>query len=301
MGALPRSHSPKAPKAWAKWLVIAIAVALAAYLASFIPGFLFGPRVEAFKVTRSNDRETIVGTGLVRSIDSHELKAPITSRVVGLNAALNQQIMRGDLLLQLHPDSLDSPSLPISIFSPIDGHVTLIPVAEDQLITEGDILMKVAETTQKEVVFEVEKALSDRLKKNMRVNLIADDEPSQPFNGIITDRKLNEYTMSLSIRGNDWPVFLTEDMSVSIEIETGKTGRSIVIPARAIVFIEGKPAVWHLVDNTVRSREILIERQSGQHVAVAKGIRTGDVIVMPAAEPFEQGKAVRAALKSTKE
>jgi HlyD family secretion protein len=100
-------------------------------------------------------------------------------------------------------------------------------------------------------------------------------------------------TVEVKLDVDSPPPFLRPDMTVSVNVETGRDARAIVLPAAAIRDPGTTP--WALVirdGKTVRQAVTLGLRGDGT-VQVLSGLAPGEAVISPAA-PVGPGRRVRA-------
>ncbi len=113
-------------------------------------------------------------------------------------------------------------------------------------------------------------------------------------------------TIEVRIKLNDRPAHLRPEMGVRIvfrpedngsaAVETGSpTARAILIPAEAIVRIDGKPGVFVLERDTVHFANVRLGEQKGGRVVVDEGLADGQEIVLEPPATLQDGSRVRRA------
>lgn len=90
---------------------------------------------------------------------------------------------------------------------------------------------------------------------------------------------------------------LKPGMFVRIEIETGGT-TTLTVPLNALVWRDGKPAVFVVAEDTAILRQITVRRMTSAVAEVEHGLAVGDRIVVQGAGLLNDGEKVRAEVAS---
>ncbi|MCC7461704.1 MAG: hypothetical protein IT480_04485 [Gammaproteobacteria bacterium] len=92
------------------------------------------------------------------------------------------------------------------------------------------------------------------------------------------------------------PAFLREDMTLSIEVETGRRDRALVLPIAAVMDPQDatRTRVRVIEDGRIAEREVSLVLQTLGAAEVRKGLANGDEVVLDMLLPL--GKPVRARL-----
>ena len=90
------------------------------------------------------------------------------------------------------------------------------------------------------------------------------------------------------------PAFLREDMTLSIEVETGRRERALVLPASALLGapVNGQARVHVLQDGRVVARQVRLGLQTLDGAEVLDGLSAGDVLLLGASPaPGQRARA----------
>jgi HlyD family secretion protein len=90
------------------------------------------------------------------------------------------------------------------------------------------------------------------------------------------------------------PDFLRQDMTVSVNVETGRRDRAIVVPNDALIPQQGNHAeVWLVDGGRAVRRPVLLGLRGLTETEVTKGLRAGDWILADGQVAVAEGNRVR--------
>ncbi|MEY2668920.1 MAG: hypothetical protein RJA59_1558, partial [Pseudomonadota bacterium] len=91
---------------------------------------------------------------------------------------------------------------------------------------------------------------------------------------------------------DDPPPFLRPDMTVSVNVETGRDPAALVLPASAVRDLGADPWVLVIRDGRTARQPVKLGIRSEGTVQVLSGVAPGEAVVAPSA-PVEPGRRVR--------
>src|SRR5947209_12512991 len=163
-----------------------------------------------------------------------------------------------------------------------DGVITTIGADPGQVVSAGQMVVRLAQPSEREAVFNVAEALlknPPRKDPTVEVNLVSN--PDIRTEGRVryispqADPTTRTYTVRVSLPGAPPQMRLGANVIGSVTLNQGS---SITIPGTALFQKDGKPAVWLVgKDGTVQLKQIAIERYEGDSVVVGNGLTQGDV------------------------
>src|SRR5690606_28202657 len=90
------------------------------------------------------------------------------------------------------------------------------------------------------------------------------------------------------------PGFLRQDMTVSVNVETGRRARALVVPNDALAAVEGDRAtVWRVADGRATRRQVELGLRGLTSTEIAAGLQSGDWILADGAAQVSEGDRVR--------
>src|SRR5690606_32333839 len=104
-------------------------------------------------------------------------------------------------------------------------------------------------------------------------------------------------TVDVRLRVTDVPAFLREDMTVSVNEETGRRERSLAVPNDAMLRQEGDGAeLWVVVNGRAERRKVTLGLRGLTSTEVTAGLQAGDIVLADGNAAIEPGARVRAVL-----
>jgi RND family efflux transporter MFP subunit len=185
-----------------------------------------------------------------------------------------------------------------------DGVITAVGADAGQVVSSGQMVVRLAQPSEREAVFNVAEALlknPPRKDPTVEVNLVSN--PDIRTEGRVrylspqADPTTRTDTVRVSLPGAPPQMRLGANVIGSV---TFNQGSSIAIPGSALFQKDGQPAVWVVgKDGTVQLKQIAIERYEGDSVVVGNGLAQGDVVVTAGVQKLLPGQKVRVMQAST--
>jgi RND family efflux transporter MFP subunit len=181
-----------------------------------------------------------------------------------------------------------------------DGIITSLDAESGQVVSAGQVVMRLARPEEKEVVVAVPENRLDelRLSPDIRVSLWA--QPDKPYQGKLreispgADPVTRTYLAKISITNVDDKVKLGMTASVYLQGASSKT--VFALPLTALYQIQGKqPAIWIVegAANTVRLVPVKLGEYRGNTVTVLEGLSNGQLVVTAGVHKLFAGQKVR--------
>ncbi len=192
-----------------------------------------------------------------------------------------------------------------TVHAPADGRVLIRDVEPGQIVQPGKALMILALSGPTQIKAQMDERFLEQVQPGQTTAVVADAFPSQRFRATVlsiapaVDAQRGAVEVRFALDGAG-PAFLREDMSLSIEIETGRRERALVLPLAALreaadtVAGSGGEAasVWVLYDGRARQRTVRLGLRTLDAVEVTEGLVDGDLVLL--GDGFEDGQRVRA-------
>ncbi len=185
-----------------------------------------------------------------------------------------------------------------TIRAEVAGTVLTRNAEPGDLVQPGRILFEIARAGATEVLVPLDEKNLEVLALGQPAMCIADAYPSRPFPaeiGFIAP-SIDPQRGSVDIRLTVSPVpdFLRQDMTVSVNVETGRRERAIVVPNDALGAVDGDRAeLWRVVDGRATRREVTLGLRGLAMTEITQGLAAGDWILADAAAAVEEGGRVR--------
>jgi HlyD family secretion protein len=185
-----------------------------------------------------------------------------------------------------------------AVLAPTDARVLTRSVEPGQIVQPGAALMSLALAGPTQLVAQVDERFLDQLQPGQRAMVVADAFAGQPFAAQVlslapaVDAQRGAVEVKLALAGAA-PAFLREDMTLSVEVDTGRRTQALVIPLRALRDGSGVAAGTVLVaqDGRARTRSVRLGLRTLDAVEVLEGLRAGETVLL--AGPLQDGSRVR--------
>lgn len=183
------------------------------------------------------------------------------------------------------------------IVAPSAARVLRRAVEPGQIVQAGRALLTLALDSPLELVGQVDERYLEQLQPGQAARVRADAFAQSPFAAAVrqvsplVDAQRGSVEIKLQPQGPA-PAFLREDMTLSVEVSTGRRERALVLPVAAL---DGS-RVRVLQDGRVQAREVRLGLVTLDAVEVTQGLAAGDVVLLdPSAEPGSRARADTAA------
>ena len=176
-----------------------------------------------------------------------------------------------------------------AVLAPTDARVLTRNVEPGQIVQPGAALMSLALAGPTQLVAQVDERFLDQLLAGQQATVLADAFAGQPFAARVlslapaVDAQRGAIEVKLALAGAT-PAFLREDMTVSVEVETAKRERALVVPLRALrgdATAEGG-SVLVAQDGRARARPVRLGLRTLDAIEVLDGLRAGEAVLLGA-------------------
>jgi HlyD family secretion protein len=174
-----------------------------------------------------------------------------------------------------------------AVLAPTDARVLTRSVEPGQIVQPGAALMSLALAGPTQLVAQVDERFLDQLQPGQRAMVVADAFASQPFAAQVlsiapaVDAQRGAIEVKLALAGAA-PAFLREDMTLSVEVDTGQRAQALVVPLGALREGSGGAAGSVLVaqDGRARARPVRLGLRTLDAVEVLEGLRAGEAVLL---------------------
>lgn len=171
-----------------------------------------------------------------------------------------------------------------------------------QYLKQGEAVLLVAPAKQQEVVARLDERWLPQLSLNQNASLVADAFPEQKFSAQISyiAPAVSDTRGTVEVRLNspNWPAFLKEGMTVSLELQTTKTAQTLVIPSDLLQQNRDQYWVWLVKNDKAQKQNISIGQRSNDQVQVLSGLDAKAQLIKTD-QPLQAGQGIR--INSVKE
>ena len=173
------------------------------------------------------------------------------------------------------------------LVAPADARVLSRQVEPGQIVQPGRALMALALAGPTQLTAQVDERFLDQLAVGQSATALADAYAGQRFPARVlsispaVDPQRGAIEVKFALLG-DAPAFLREDMTLSIEVETGRRDRALALPGSALFGSSDGPSatVRMLRDGRIEERSVQLGLRTLDAVEVREGLSDGDVVVL---------------------
>ncbi|MCG6856442.1 MAG: efflux RND transporter periplasmic adaptor subunit [Salaquimonas sp.] len=211
-----------------------------------------------------------------------------------LNAA-QAQLEAAKANYQLASDQLEYTELKADF----DGIVTGVGAENGQIVSAGQMVVKLARPEVKEAIFSIPEAAFVNLPKDLPevvISLLSDTKISTTGTirevSPVADPATRTYKAKVTL--NDPPPQMRFGSSVVGHLRS-RSEPVIVLPGSALFDEEGKPAVWRFdaASGTVSLVPVTVDRYETDRVILSSGLEKGDIVVTAGVNRLREGQHVR--------
>jgi len=178
-----------------------------------------------------------------------------------------------------------------------DGVISAIGADPGQVVSAGQMVVRLAQLGEREAVFNVAEATFKSPPKNPTVTVELVSNPDIKTTGKVryvspqADPTTRTFTVRVSLPDAPPQMRLGANVVGSVTINEGQV---VAIPGSALFQKDGQPAVWIVTkDGTVELKPITVARYQGDSVVVGGGLAQGDVVVTGGVQKLLPGQKVR--------
>ena len=180
------------------------------------------------------------------------------------------------------------------LLAPADARVLARVVEPGQIVQPGRALLTLALAGPLQLLAPVDERYLQQLQPGQSASVRADAFPEQRFAAQVlsiaplVDAQRGAVEVKLSVAQP--PSFLREDMTLSVEVQTGRRDRALVVPLSALR-AAGAPAtgaaaeagagtLWLAREGRVEARSVRLGLRTLEAVEVVEGLAAGDTVLL---------------------
>jgi len=171
------------------------------------------------------------------------------------------------------------------LVAPADARVLSRQVEPGQIVQPGKALLSLALAGPTQLVAQVDERFLDQLQTGQQAAVVADAFAGQRFAARIlsiapvVDAQRGAIEVKFTL-AQEPPAFLREDMTLSVEVETGRRAQALALPLTALRQTQGDTAqVLVAVDGLAQARQLRLGLRTLAAVEVLEGLRAGDAVL----------------------
>ncbi|WP_198330708.1 efflux RND transporter periplasmic adaptor subunit [Psychrobacter cibarius] len=247
----------------------------------------------------------------ISAISDEEMEQAIQSQAQARNNLENARLRANALssggveedLLRARIAALQAQLNKAQVRSKVSGTILTRNVEIGDLVQPGQSLFTIALDGKTEIRVPLDERNLSRLALQQPAVAIADAYPDKPFpvriSFIAPSIDPQRGTVEVRLAIDPVPEFLRQDMTVSVNIETDRRAKALVIPNDALANVkEDSAEVLLLRDGQVQRQRVRLGLRGLSASEVLSGLSAGDEILVDATVSLADGKRVRTALQA---
>ena len=184
------------------------------------------------------------------------------------------------------------------IRSQVIGTVLIRNVEPGDLVQPTRVLLEIARDGDTELLVPLDEQNLAVIKLAQPAVCVSDAFPDQPFTAKISfiapSVDPQKGTVSVRLKVDPVPSNLRQDMTVSVNIETGRRAQALVVPNDALVNVDGERAtVLSASNGKVKKVNVRLGLRGLVMTEIVSGLRAGDWVLADNAGKLKDGDRVR--------
>lgn len=168
------------------------------------------------------------------------------------------------------------------------------------LIQPGRVLFEIARQGDTELLVPLDEKNLAVLALGQPAQCVADAYPTRAFAArvsfIAPSVDPQRGSVEIRLKVNPVPDFLKQDMTVSVNVETGRRTQALVVPNDALEAIDGHAGrVWRVRDGEARHAQVQLGLRGLAMTEITGGLKAGDWVLANAPGDLRDGTRVRIA------
>ena len=185
-----------------------------------------------------------------------------------------------------------------TIRAEVAGTVLTRNAEPGDLVQPSRVLFEIARAGDTEILVPLDEKNLEVLAIGQAAMGVADAYPAQPFPAkvsfIAPGVDPQRGTVDVRLAVNPVPGFLRQGMTVSVNVETGRRQRAIVVPNDALAPLDGARAeVWLVANGHATRRQVQVGLRGLTQSEITAGLRAGDWILADVRAALAPGDRVR--------
>ncbi len=258
------------------------------------------------QATRETDRrralaaQSLVSTEALEQAQQFEIQARSAADAARLNASALAPGQTEETLLRERLQSLRAQLARTVVRAEKAGTILTRNVEPGDLVQPGRVLFTMALDGDTEILVPFDEKNLALLALQQPALAVADAYPAQPFPAAISfiapTIDPQRGTVDVRLKVEPVPAFLRQDMTVSVNIETGRRQSALVIPNDALTAVQGNNAqVVAVHDGKVQRRAVTLGLRGLVMSEILTGLAAGDSVLADATNKIANGARVRVA------
>lgn len=186
-----------------------------------------------------------------------------------------------------------------TLVAPADARVLVRDVEPGQIVQPGKALLSLALAGPTQLLAQVDERFLDQLQPGQKASVVADAFAGQRFAARVltiapaVDAQRGAIEVKFALE-QQAPAFLREDMTLSVEVETARRERALVLPQAALrgAVVGDQATVLVLQEGRAQARPVRLGLRTLDAAEVLDGLAEGDTVLRGGA--VQAGDRVRA-------
>jgi HlyD family secretion protein len=174
-----------------------------------------------------------------------------------------------------------------AVLAPADARVLSRQVEPGQIVQPGRALMSLALAGPTQLSAQVDERFLDQLQPGQTAAVVADAFAGQRFAARVlsiapaVDAQRGAIEVKFALEQQPL-AFLREDMTLSVEVDTARRGRALVLPLSALrnQAPDASAKVWVAQDGRAQERSVRLGLRTLDAVEVLEGLAEGDAVLL---------------------
>ena len=186
-----------------------------------------------------------------------------------------------------------------AIFAAADGILISRSVESGDVVQPGKELMVLASDGQTQILVQLDEKNLAKLALGQKVLASADAYPNQRFDAVVSyinpsiDATRGAVEVKMAVPKP--PVYLRQDMTVSVDIQTAHRSNALIIPTGALHDASSNTPWVLVVRNKLTIKQVVeIGLRGDDSIEVLSGLKAGEGVILSALGTIEAGMHVRA-------
>ncbi len=179
----------------------------------------------------------------------------------------------------------------------IDGVVTAVDAEVGQVVQPGTVVVRVAKTSEKEIVIGLPEDKVDAMRKveNVSVRMWANPNVTIPGKirevSPIADPATRTYTVRVAIP--EAPADVKLGMTALVQFSSTLAQPMIRVPLTALFHEKAVTSVWIVENNAVKLVPVQVGGTAGNEVVLVGGVKPGQTVVTAGVNLLKQNQKVK--------
>jgi HlyD family secretion protein len=190
-----------------------------------------------------------------------------------------------------------------TITSPFPAIVLERKADAGQYLKQGEPLLTLSPLHQQEIIARLDERWLPQITLNQPATLLADAFPQAKFTATISHiaPSINDTrgTIEIRLKSPNWPTFLREGMTVSMELLSQQQAQAMVIPSAALQQSQNQYWLWLAKDGKAVRQNISIGQRAADKVQVISGLANDSQIIV-SDKPLQAGQKISILAPATK-